>query len=202
MLRRPLTRSALILYGRSLHASLTAVPKPGGQRLMTSLKGATYGVGDINELQKVVDQALSRESIARERESLLAVLAQLKKELEPLEAMEADIERRATAHAARVVTCIGGALAVQFAVLFNWVFVVFDWNLVEPVTYFLGYTVIWWSLVFYNKTGRDFSYEGIIEELKERKRSKLLLQEHIKDFKLTEIRYCISTIEAKLRTLD
>ncbi|CUG89244.1 Hypothetical protein, putative [Bodo saltans] len=201
MLRRPLVRSAQTSVGRCLHASLTASPTPGGLKLVTSFTGASYGIADPVALKSVIDAALSRDSFLRDKELGEASIEELKKQLAPLEALEAEIDRRATAHSTRVITCIGAALAVQFAVLFNWVFVVFDWNLVEPVTYFLGYTVIWWSLVFYKRTGRDFSYEGIIEELKERKQAKLQKSLKLDANKLEELRSEIVTLEQKLRKL-
>jgi hypothetical protein len=64
-------------------------------------------------------------------------------------------------------------LSAQFAILFKWVFFTFDWNLVEPVTYFLGYTVVWAGIVFYCQTGRNFTYDDIVEVLEDRRRAKL-----------------------------
>lgn len=40
-------------------------------------------------------------------------------------------------------------LAAQFGVYFNWIFFVFDWNLIEPTTYFIGYTGVFCSLVYH-----------------------------------------------------
>jgi calcium uniporter protein, mitochondrial len=168
---------------------------------VTSFSGARYGIADPIALKSVIDAALSRDGYQQDKEQGIASIAELKKQLAPLEALESEIERRATAHSARVVTFIGGALVVQFAVLFNWVFVAFDWNLVEPVTYFLGYTVVWWSLVFYKRTGREFSYEGIIEELKARKQRKLQKSLKLDVSKLEELRSEIATLEGKLRNL-
>ena len=78
-------------------------------------------------------------------------------------------------------------LAAQFALLFNWVFFTFDWNLVEPVTYFLVYTVVWAGLVFYAQTGRSFSYDEIVAVLEERKKTKLCAKYQFDYSKYTEL---------------
>lgn len=201
MLRRPLVLGGLRAGLRSMHAALTPVPTADGLKIVTSLSGASYGICDPAALQKVLDDVLSRDAFLRDVETAQGAIASMKKELEPLEALEGDIERRCSAHASRVLSCIGAAMAVQFAVLFNWVFFVFDWNLVEPVTYFLGYTVIWWSLMFYNRTGKDFSYEGILDELKSRKHAKLCKSMGLNASKLTELRSEIEVLEKKLHDI-
>lgn len=55
-------------------------------------------------------------------------------------------------------------LIVQFIVLFRWVFVVFDWNLVEPMTYFIAYTAVWVGLVFHCYSVRGLSLETLLAE--------------------------------------
>ena len=60
-------------------------------------------------------------------------------------------------------------LCTQFGVLANWVFVSFDWNLVEPVTYFLGYTLVWMGVVFFRLTGKDFTYDAILTSIRDSK---------------------------------
>ena len=64
-------------------------------------------------------------------------------------------------------------LTTQTAVLFNWVYFRFDWNLVEPITYLLGYSVVWLSLAFYFGFAKDFSYNNLRSMLEESKRQKL-----------------------------
>jgi len=72
-----------------------------------------------------------------------------------------------------------GGFVAQFCILFQWVFVTFDWNLVEPVTYFLGYTWVWLGLVFFKLTGRDFCYESIRAELEGRLYRRLAMHNNL-----------------------
>lgn len=87
-------------------------------------------------------------------------------------------ERRAMAiaerHPFRVLWGVFAGLMTQNAILFYWVFFAFDWNLVEPCTYFFGYTsATWLALMFYKYTGREFTYDATVEELAKRKFNKL-----------------------------
>ncbi|RNF07776.1 hypothetical protein TraAM80_03150 [Trypanosoma rangeli] len=65
------------------------------------------------------------------------------------------------------------ALLAQFVILFRWVFVVFDWNLVEPMTYFLGCTVAWASTVFHCYHAKEFTWEAILDAVAQRRRLQL-----------------------------
>ena len=88
-------------------------------------------------------------------------------------------------------------LLAQNAVLFQWVFITFDWNLVEPMTYFLGYTAnTWLALVFFKSTGRDFTYDAIVAELKEKRMATLTASDE--DFSLTRLQE-LQAREASLR---
>lgn len=51
-----------------------------------------------------------------------------------------------------------GFYVAQTALLFYWVYVRFDWNLVEPITYLLGYTCVWISLVSFFFTRTEFGF--------------------------------------------
>ncbi|KAG5509546.1 hypothetical protein JKF63_06251 [Porcisia hertigi] len=66
-------------------------------------------------------------------------------------------------------------LAGQLVVYFHWVFVVFDWNLVEPTTYFFAYTGVFCSLVYhYYRCGEDeFTWKNIFQRLAIRKAERM-----------------------------
>lgn len=66
-------------------------------------------------------------------------------------------------------------LAAQFCLYFNWIFFVFDWNLVEPTTYFLGYTGVFSGLVYhYHRCGADnFTWSNLFQYLAQRKAANL-----------------------------
>lgn len=162
-----------------LHASLsTAVSTnksnssdPHHPVLLTSPNHtAQYTILDPAAFTVAVQKALSSAARDSRREELQVQLDAVNTKLEEV---QRGVVAPSDRHAARMLQLIGLGLVVQFAVLFNWVFFVFDWNLVEPVTYFLGYTAIWWSMIFHRATaGKEFNYENLAEELAERRRRK------------------------------
>ena len=64
-------------------------------------------------------------------------------------------------------------LVVQNAVLFQWTYFQFDWNLVEPITYLLGYAVTWLCTLVYFAFGKEFTYDGLRSHLTEQRRESL-----------------------------
>jgi hypothetical protein len=84
-------------------------------------------------------------------------------QLAEMDRVKAALDNDARCRAHRAIQTVFALLVAQFGVLFYWVFVIFDWNLVEPVTYFLGYTGTWLSVVFYGRTGMEFTYDAARE---------------------------------------
>mmetsp|Transcript_20414 Transcript_20414/g.63455 ORF Transcript_20414/g.63455 Transcript_20414/m.63455 type:complete len:164 (-) Transcript_20414:45-536(-) len=64
-------------------------------------------------------------------------------------------------------------LVAQNAVLFQWTYYQFDWNLVEPITYLLGYSVTWLCTLVYFAFGKEFTYDSLREHLTSRRRDAL-----------------------------
>ncbi|KAG8348200.1 putative Mitochondrial calcium uniporter [Trypanosoma vivax] len=61
-------------------------------------------------------------------------------------------------------------LLSQFLLLLHWTFVVFDWNLVEPMTYFIAYSAVWVGMVLYCYTARQFTWDALLAVLARRRR--------------------------------
>ncbi|CCD14857.1 unnamed protein product [Trypanosoma congolense IL3000] len=87
-------------------------------------------------------------------------------------------------------------LVGQFIVFFHWVFVVFDWNLVEPITYFIGYTTVWISLVLHCYSPRGLSLEAVLAE---RRRGVLYKRAHIDGKRVERHLKHLSDVESQLR---
>jgi hypothetical protein len=66
-------------------------------------------------------------------------------------------------------------LAAQFSILFRFVYFDFSWDVVEPVSYFVGLATIIGGLTFYVLTDIDFTYYGLRDHLKNRRLKKLYL---------------------------
>lgn len=91
------------------------------------------------------------------------------------------IKKRLDAQALRFpdIAAVGsfGYLVCQTGLLFYWVYFRFDWNLVEPITYLLSYSVVWLGLAAYYATGREFTFDNIRSLIAERKAKRLYQKE-------------------------
>ena len=83
------------------------------------------------------------------------------------------LDARAAAYPDRHAWGIFGYLVAQNAVLFHWTYQRFDWNLVEPITYLLGYAVVWLCTTVYFACGKEFTYDALREHLVAKRRATL-----------------------------
>jgi hypothetical protein len=158
----------------------------GFQRGSTPFTAAARVEVDAVALQSALDDVFGSDQAGTDTQALIngkkrLLQAELSKltaadgELQALQDAFEAMNASAATHAHRVMLATFFLLCAQNAVLFQWVFVTFDWNLVEPMTYFLGYSAnTWLAMVFFKSTGRDFSYDGIVGELKQRRLDKLM----------------------------
>lgn len=156
----------------------------GFQRGATPFTSATTMDVEAAALQSALDDVFGGSTqefqsvVGRKKQVLQSQLDELTAAGSELQVLVGKLEGMNTVaanHAHRVMMGTFLFLVAQNAVLFQWVFVTFDWNLVEPMTYFLGYSAnTWLAMVFFKSTGRDFSHDGIVSELKQRKLDKLI----------------------------
>jgi hypothetical protein len=97
------------------------------------------------------------------------VLAEKRAERNDLRAKLAAARAAASRRTKLLGLAVGVYLLAQFVVCFNWVFFIFDWNLVEPVTYFIGFSCAWLSIAFYTLTGREWTYAATFEVMERRR---------------------------------
>ncbi|KAL7704618.1 Mitochondrial calcium uniporter [Lotmaria passim] len=91
-------------------------------------------------------------------------------------------------------------LSLQFIVYFNWIFFVFDWNLVEPTTYFLGYTSVFFSLVYhYYRCGKDdFTWKNLFEYMAHREAEKMYAEKKVNVKAVAQLQRRVADIKAEL----
>lgn len=92
-----------------------------------------------------------------------------------------------------------GYFSAQTGLLFYWVYYRFDWNLVEPITYLLGYSVVWLGLACYFATGKEFSFDNVRSLIAERRVRHLFRQSR---FDLVEYRQLECEVEDLKRRLE
>jgi hypothetical protein len=110
----------------------------------------------------------------------------LAKQLKPLQvelAKQSALMRSIDSQALRFPDIVAAASFVYFvsqtSVLFYWVYFRFDWNLVEPITYLLGYSVTWLGLASYFTFGKEFTFDNMRSIAAEWKRKRLLKKHNV-----------------------
>lgn len=96
-------------------------------------------------------------------------------------------------------------LAAQLLVYAHWTFVVFDWNLVEPTTYFLGYSGVFGGLVLqYLRCGHstaavpEFTWRNLFVWLSENRASRLCAKRGIDEEEMRVLRRRLHAIQVAL----
>jgi hypothetical protein len=101
-----------------------------------------------------------------------------------------ELDERAARYPDRFTHGVLAYLLAQNAVLFHWTYQRFDWNLVEPITYLLGYSVVWLCTAVYFANGKEFTYDNVRTQLQERRQQALYTQADfdVNKFRQIEIR--------------
>ncbi|GET86910.1 hypothetical protein, conserved [Leishmania tarentolae] len=94
--------------------------------------------------------------------------------------------------------------AAQLVVYFRWIFFVFDWNLVEPTTYFLAYTGVFASLVYhyYRCSGDGSTWKDVFQHLSNRKAEKTYAKEQLDVAAMAKLQRRIASIERELARMS
>ncbi|SYZ63863.1 Protein_of_uncharacterised_function (plasmid) [Leishmania braziliensis MHOM/BR/75/M2904] len=95
-------------------------------------------------------------------------------------------------------------LVTQLVVYFHWIFFVFDWNLVEPTTYFLSYTGVFCSLVYhYHRCGEDgFTWRNTFQHLANRKAEKTYAKQQLDVAGMAQLQRRIALIKRELARMS
>ncbi|KPI88633.1 hypothetical protein ABL78_2237 [Leptomonas seymouri] len=92
-------------------------------------------------------------------------------------------------------------LSLQFVVYFNWIFFVFDWNLVEPTTYFLGYTGVFCSVVYhYYRCGADddFTWKNLLHHMARREAERMYTEQKVDTDAVARLQHRVAEVKAEL----
>lgn len=141
-----------------------------------------------NHHEELLRKEFSRDGLLARKAVLGERLSSVRERSGKIQASLDIAERKAR----RFPDAIGAAtmlyLSTQFVVLFNWVFFKFDWGLVEPVTYFLGYTGVWLGVLHHCVRGGEFTYDAVREALFQYRRKQLIKSMSIDEVALLSLR--------------
>ncbi|KAK7200171.1 hypothetical protein NESM_000067800 [Novymonas esmeraldas] len=96
-----------------------------------------------------------------------------RQELAAMERVKAQCDAAAARYPDAFMKGIFAFLVMQTAVLFDWTYVHFDWALVEPITYLVGYSATWIAIAWYGTMQHEFGYESLRRLLQSTKSRKL-----------------------------
>eukprot|EP00760_Papus_ankaliazontas_P027624 PhM_4_TR3407/c1_g1_i2/m.83330/K20858/MCU; calcium uniporter protein, mitochondrial len=159
-------------------------------------------IHDAANVTQKLNAAMSVSALSGHKKTLVSQLAEKRVELAKLKVTKAAIDAQAEKSPDRVALLTFLFLAAQWAVLFNWVFITFDWNLVEPITYFIGYTVVWLSIVHYYATGQEYTYDNVRQALADRKRRSLMKKANFDLDAFLKLDADVKTLEADVAALE
>lgn len=110
---------------------------------------------------------------ASSQAALRALLDAKSARLVELHAVQQECRHEARRHPDRYMFAAFAFLLVQAVVLFDWTYIHFDWNLVEPITYLIGYAGTWIALAWYGNMQEEFGFDSLREMIEVRKLNSL-----------------------------
>jgi hypothetical protein len=116
-----------------------------------------------------ITKALQLRYIKKGDELKLAELEAIKQELAPLHDLKLTYDEQADNYGRRVLLWSGIYLAAQFSLLARLVWVEFNWDIMEPITYFVTLGTMIWGYTFFTFTKTDYSYPAFKDRIARRK---------------------------------
>ncbi|CAJ1024871.1 putative Mitochondrial calcium uniporter [Leishmania utingensis] len=107
------------------------------------------------------------------RETLKKTLAAKRQQLDAMEHIKVECAKIAYHYPDVFMKQLFAFLVLQAVVLFDWTYVHFGWNFVEPITYLLGYSATWIAIAWYGAMQHEFSYEALRRALHDAKWDRL-----------------------------
>lgn len=116
-------------------------------------------VAHVKTLVHQLYSAMNIEQHQLEKERyLMQELEKLQLELKPMEDLKADIDRRSAQRTNLVVWGGLGYMALQFGLLARLTWWEYSWDIMEPVTYFVGYGTVIACYAYFVLTRQEFLY--------------------------------------------
>ncbi|CCW71823.1 unnamed protein product [Phytomonas sp. Hart1] len=144
--------------------------------------------------------AVSRQELHFRRDHLLLPLLEAKRSrLRDLQAHKTALDQTARRYADRFFFSSFAMLIVQFAVLFDWTYIHFDWNFVEPITYLLGYCETWIALAWYGNMHREYEQDSLREIIERKQQNKLYLRHALDLSELNRLKEEVEVLEMLVR---
>lgn len=128
-----------------------------------------------DELLFNVSNTLGLKMLSKQDGTHLAALARVEQEIAPLDAEKLQYDMIAHKHANRLMYGLLAYLLLQFGVLADMVWIDFNWDIMEPITYFVTLTTVIGGFSFFIKSKQDYTYPALAQRFANAKRRKLYI---------------------------
>ncbi|XP_031560692.1 calcium uniporter protein, mitochondrial-like [Actinia tenebrosa] len=143
---------------------------------------------------------IEEHQLEKERK-LLAKLDDIKLELEPMEKLKTDLNRKSAQRANMLVWGGLGYMALQFGFLARLTWWEYSWDIMEPVTYFVGYGTAIVCYAYFVLTRQEFLYPDARDRQQLLSFHKFSKKNQFDVEKYNHLKDCISKIEEDLQEL-
>jgi len=123
------------------------------------LKGRIYLKAD--RAQKVLEDCLQLKFLTTHAPQLQKELEQILPLYIPLNKEKLLLDDRSLRRAKRWMRATLGYLVIQFSILARMVWIDFNWDIMEPITYFVGVFTLLIGFSFFVLYGQDYTYHAL-----------------------------------------
>ena len=127
------------------------------------------------ELLHSVSNALGLQLLSKGDGTNLAALARVQEEIRGLDAEKLKYDKIAYKHANKMMYALFAYLLVQFGVLADMVWIDFNWDIMEPITYFVTLTTVIGGFSFFIRSKSDYTYPALAQRIANSKLRKLYI---------------------------
>ncbi|TYZ57899.1 hypothetical protein PybrP1_010503 [[Pythium] brassicae (nom. inval.)] len=153
----------------------------------------------LARLQSALDSEL--ELVKHGRKAQEARLEELTSELKKAQAVDADTQRAAqkVPNAQKWITLTG--LSTFYGSLMYLVWDVYSWDVMEPITYFIGFTAVLGNSFYHTITKKDPTYTNIWQKKYQKRLAALQEERKFNPAKITALQSSIAQVERDIETL-
>lgn len=188
-LAQSLSDSGIILYfGSSSNAVL---------RDFVYLKPVEFNKTVSRILAQLSDDTYLKDQLAIKQ----AELAQLKKEIQPLEEQRKQLERSAHRTATTYIWLGFGYCVAQAAIVARLTWWELSWDVMEPVTYMLTFATVLIGYSYFVLTGSEYTFEGLRRTIEKRKLVKLIRRRGFDEATYEKLKKAILVREEEVQRL-
>lgn len=169
-------------------ASEYGIPRSSAQKLLNALHTAAvvqhfesnsalsqYIFLKPDELLHTVSESLGLKMLSKGDGTNLAALARVEEQIKSLDDEKHKYDVVARKHANKVMFALFTYLVLQFGVLADMVWIDFNWDIMEPITYFVTLTTLIGGFSFFVRSKIDYTYPALAHRIANSKLRKLFI---------------------------